>query len=1707
MKKFTEQEKAAFRTERRKFIEKNNEYREQCFNRLPEELREFVIECCRVSFEQPVSKLYRELSEGLDSGRYRDPSDFLKERCEPLFDGYIYPRKKRYVYYDADRCARVWPYERESTWRRSFRTSDGSVTAASVMKMLYNYFERDLFDAELIDIMRDNLPPELIAVKYSSYFISYEPSAVACEIDSGNEEVISFIRDALCGDDNANISIDIFKGIIRSGNSELHELLGKLLVAARLQEGLRQAICESADEGTEEGFLTLLKVIINNDLIRFSSVKRAVGTWTGFISTGEEERASDIERVNNKLPGLLHECLTDASKREEYLRGEDSMRLYIALWSLGFYEAKDMLEKIRDISLRGSHHQILTAGYAAENLCQHKFAHTIAKDIIEAHQTEQDILAVYMNSFMYDAGRRIYNTVSKVAYENGFQRTYTDYEKRNKCDYTPFFDSTEEAEKFYDILKNIRNGINGKSADFIPCIFPWYGASLDKTDVSRKLIFLASAIGDSGRLDEASGFIGDLENRTYSIVLLLTEPDTDIRKKALAERVCDKETFARKAAFEVISRTEIPESSYRILEDMLRYKNAEMRANIIKLLYKQSDGELYMTAKRLISDKREEKRTAGLDILINLSEDEKRVQLFEKCRVLAAVTDKTTAKEKILIDRILGTRGKTVPAEMLYSKDTEYDPVPDREYIERSEKVFVKYYPPNVGREHLEIIDKLIKLFEDHFDDEFTDYIGEVHTLGSYTRFHSWYVPLQELWESFYATEINSPALLSRVMLTLLSEGDADLFARRCGELITKLAGDGYVPQKPVPYLEKLSWVCCYLYEKFADKEESRLVAAYAAYKLVGLTDDFNITYTSGGRTVTHSFLSCQQAAFLLSPLKYPGPDFAYIFPILYSLKQHKGSEVSRLYGRSVPLCYQSPGRLDSLDYLRAAFYGVISREFMYKFFFEEKDAFLNSGGALGDALNTVSIIYSGIREPDFPVSSRLDNRSNGRRFLEMMGRKSFGELTEEDKRFAAFCDEVYTKLTETVLSAELKRGDSETEYSRCILGINQIYGAEKFVAILTALGNDTFERANYFYWAGTMEVSKKKSLSYLLSVCVPLPGDNAEKLRELLKNSDVTEKRLIEAALYSSEWIDIVGEYLGWEGFKSACFYFIAHMNERFDDRRKALIARYTPLTADELNMGAFDINWFRSAYETLGEKRFDMIYDGAKYISDGSKHSRARKYADAVLGRLTAAETEKTVSDKRNKDLLMAYSLIPLKGEDDIFRRYLFLQKFLKESRQFGSQRSASEKKAVEIAMGNLAMNAGYSDTARLTLRMEAKLIDDSRELFEDKAVGDITVRLSVDESGKSEIICTKEGKPLKSVPARLKKNEYILRLTETKKQLTEQYRRARRLFEEAMEEGTRFTADELDMLRGNPVALPIVKDLIFACDGKLGFFGDGALTGFEGNVTKLKGEDMLSVAHPFALYTDGHWSEYQKLLFGRRTVQPFKQVFRELYIKAADERSAYRSLRYAGNQIQPAKTVACLKTRRWTADAEEGLQKVYYKENIVARIYAMADWFSPSDIECPTLEWVEFSDRKSGKPICIRDIPDIIFSEVMRDVDLAVSVAHAGGVDPETSASTVEMRAALLSFTLPLFGLKNVTVKGSHAHIEGKLADYTLHLGSGVIHKKGGAMLNILPVHSQHRGKLFLPFADDDPKTAEIISKAVFLAEDGKIKDPTVLEQIRR
>lgn len=1667
-------------------------------------------------------KLYQALKNGVR------PSEYLKKNMEWLFtSGFLYERYRDVLYDAADRMT-----ERQYSagwYRRSLRTKDYSAYTAGLVELI-RAFHSDLFpDLSAADVLLKRCPEGFLAYSAVTNYPrkGYLPETVAYAIDRGDSEVIGAVTDIINGEGEWDLNTEIIRAVMRCHDPALHQQLCKLLKAAKLQEGLRQAVCENADAGNADAFRAILRTITEEKMLRYSSVKRAIGTWTGLLSPDEK----DVDRISEKVLGMMNAVLDSEETRQTYLHSEDSMAIFMALWGYGFYEVQDACKQIRMISESGTHHQLLSAGYFLNNIEMKTFAHQIAKTVIASHHTEPDIMAVMLPHFMSDWSSAV---------PGRYHRRFKSYAAAPDWSAPAYYKDNREAAQYYDLLQELLKAVPKKELVFSPCIFPWYSAVLTRGCIAARLAVTASLLGDPDRTDAFLPLIPHVspDDRSQVLRVLLYRQQTDAQRAALAEALCDKETITRETAFAIISDTEITPAQYRIMEELLKYKAADARSNLIKLLLRQDDAALLQSIERLLGDKKEEKRTAALDLMLQVTADENRQTLAAQCRSLAAKAELPSDKEQILLQQIIG-EGETeqaAAANPLFTEADVYEPAePDAAYLEECLAVYRRYYPdaaPLPGTEKKTALKSAMERLAKHFpaaakkpagdcatyteavrllhdlDDrlvqmrtrEFTRN-GEAFTIDC--RSYDFYVisedgkrhvPFYEDWEKWYAENGCTPEIIARMQTALYSGHQKPQYA-------DPFFGSGFSKSLTVTYPEQMRSILRSLAEIPAD--DARMVA-YA----VGCR--FMQEYPKEEQLFLAEPEQKRYVHFLDSMMFYD-----WIKALDSGLGPHDKEEVDlRLQlERTVRADeHYEPYSRSYSTYVRYLFVGLEERiRMVYRGSMPEaamlREVFRDDE-TLGKGLFLLSSANGFVRDAGVQRAKRGGNsywQANWARNAcnDLAGRaRGYQEpFTDEEQKLLCYAADLFDRIIAVILPVELHRGDTPTKYSSCIRRTQRIYGLDNFLAILQALGKDTLERATYYH-----SDSKKSNLSYLLSVCIPAEGDlDPAVFTEKLKQTDITEQRLIEAALYAPEWLPVIAAHLGWEGFVSGCYYFMAHMNERFDDRRRAMIAKYTPLTEEELNLGAFDINWFRSAYETLGTKHFKQIYDAAKYISDGAKHTRAQKYADAVQGKLDPEKTAAQIADKRNKDLIMAYALIPFKDEDALCKRYLRIVEYRKEAKKFGAQRSASERKAADIALQNLAMNAGYADVMRLTLRMETKLLDDSQAYFDGLQIDDLFVRLDVSADGDVSIGVEKNGKALKAIPAKYKKHPDIAAMTETKKKLTEQYRRTREMLEQAMEEETLWRADELQTLMQNPVAAPVIGRLVFAHDGKFGFLRGNALVPAEGEPLTLRPDDQLTAAHPFAMRKAGVWADYQAYCFREKLVQPFKQVFRELYVKTPDEAENTKSMRYAGNQIQPAKTLGCLKTRRWIADVEDGLQKVFYRENLVVTIYALADWFSPADIESPTLEYVAFYDRKTGKPRQISEVPDVLFSEVMRDVDMAVSVAHAGGVDPETSHSTVEMRAALLELTKPLLKLENVEISGHHAHIHGTRADYTVHLGSGVVHLKGGTMLNILPVHSQHRGRIFLPFADDDPKTAEILSKILLLSEDSKIQDPSILAQL--
>jgi hypothetical protein len=461
----------------------------------------------------------------------------------------------------------------------------------------------------------------------------------------------------------------------------------------------------------------------------------------------------------------------------------------------------------------------------------------------------------------------------------------------------------------------------------------------------------------------------------------------------------------------------------------------------------------------------------------------------------------------------------------------------------------------------------------------------------------------------------------------------------------------------------------------------------------------------------------------------------------------------------------------------------------------------------------------------------------------------------------------------------------------------------------------------------------------------------------------------------------------------------------------------------------------------------------------------------------------------------------------EQALLERYRVLQEFLRTSRRFGSQRQASEGLAVKIGLQNLARAAGYPDPVRLEWAMEAR---ETADLVRDAsfASGETSVVLFIDRWGEPELKVTKKGRALRSIPSALRKDPAIADLKERRRKLKRQASRMRRSLEQAMCRGDHFSGAELGKLFDHPVLAPMLEHLVFVGAGLLGYpvQAGTALRSHDGSLNSLDERVVIRIAHPYDLFASQEWSQWQRECYLGERIQPFKQVFRELYLLTEAEKADQTiSRRYAGHQVNPRQALALLGGRGWVNYPGEGVRRTFHDEGLSAWLTFLDGFYTPVEVEGLTLEGVQFTRRGHWQPLPLVEIPPRLFSQVMRDLDLVVSVAHQGGVDPEASASTVEMRAALVRETCALLGLNNVRLQEPHALIADQLADYSVHLGSAVVHRQPGGSLCIVPVHAQHRGRLFLPFADDDPKTAEALSKVLLLARDKEIKDPTILEQI--
>lgn len=741
------------------------------------------------------------------------------------------------------------------------------------------------------------------------------------------------------------------------------------------------------------------------------------------------------------------------------------------------------------------------------------------------------------------------------------------------------------------------------------------------------------------------------------------------------------------------------------------------------------------------------------------------------------------------------------------------------------------------------------------------------------------------------------------------------------------------------------------------------------------------------------------------------------------------------------------------------------------------------------------------------------------------------------------------------ILEIELVRGDMPTVATLPAHGLGSLFGVDTLCRILTALGKSDFRRPSG--WQIEYQLDRATTLSRLAKVTLPGPTDNPELFGQVIGQA-VSDKlfpreRVLQLAFLAPQWTQFVESFFAWPHLSEGVYWFLAHMRDQGESTAKRaledqkteddgqadteaglatdvakqdetiakvaqlsawerLLLQRTSLTANDRAEGAIDVAWFRRAFDLLGPRHWHELALAARFAATSAQAARALFVGKVLQGKVSRSQLVDGIKRKHLKESVRLLGLLPLaageKRESDLRERCRVLRDYRRYANQLSGLTKPSALLSYEIGMKNLAQTAGYADPLRLEWSVSAEEVNDLSQGAVAVKCKEVIVTLVLDEFAQPHTYVEKRGKPLKSVPADIKKDKKVAALLARVVELKRQTSSIRQSLELAMCRGEAFSGRELQSWCQHALVGKLLSRLVIVGEGIYGYpvKGGKALQDCHGKLEPVKVREALRIAHPHDLLSTGKWHDWQRECFLAERVQPVKQVFRELYVLTDQERKdGTISHRYDGHQVQDQKAQALFARRGWNAG--QGVFKTFHDVDITAEVCFNSGRTTPLEVEGATLDGIQFVKRGDWKPIELSQVPGRLFSEVMRDVDLVVSVAHAGGVDPEASASTVEMRSALLLETCRLLGLSNVSTKGPHVLIAGKLAEYNIHLGSGSVQRMPGGSLCIVPVHAQHRGRLFLPFADDDPRTAEVISKALLLARDHEIQDPSILEQIRQ
>lgn len=312
-------------------------------------------------------------------------------------------------------------------------------------------------------------------------------------------------------------------------------------------------------------------------------------------------------------------------------------------------------------------------------------------------------------------------------------------------------------------------------------------------------------------------------------------------------------------------------------------------------------------------------------------------------------------------------------------------------------------------------------------------------------------------------------------------------------------------------------------------------------------------------------------------------------------------------------------------------------------------------------------------------------------------------------------------------------------------------------------------------------------------------------------------------------------------------------------------------------------------------------------------------------------------------------------------------------------------------------------------------------------------------------------------------------------------------------------------------------------------------------------LKAAEKVRLWHPLSS-DEGEVQQWRERIFAAGVRQPFRQAFREFYQVTDDERQTRGySNRFAGVLMRQHQFASLCRERGWNYRLMgSGFDGGNVPNRKIDPWKMHAEFYVdlPPDRDPALLQsglgeqsgsginLFISSDQvrfyREGKEIQVDEVPAVVYSEVMRDVDLFTSVCALGddegwsdqgergiGVftdkfDGNQQSALIALRSDLLGRVLPLTPIADRCKLGKGVlEVKGQLGTYRILLGWGdaVLMTESAPRLLRIPQKVLHAVELKLQDVpvDLDYRTEMILRRAYVLANDWNIDSPDLVKQL--